>query len=107
MRLLTQRQSAGKVVTGWLPEDARLAMAFGSMSGYFLSPLATGHRSWQFSFTRQTTTAPTGKSNGYETAGFEPVKIGGVEQSGRLEVGGDLHDLVIGPAQARSLIGGT
>jgi hypothetical protein len=40
------------------------------------------------------------------TAGFEPVKIGGIEQSSRLELGGDLHDLVLGPAQARSLIGG-
>jgi 8-hydroxy-5-deazaflavin:NADPH oxidoreductase len=39
------------------------------------------------------------------TAGFEPVKDGGIEQSGRLEVGGDLHDLVVGPAQARSLTG--
>jgi 8-hydroxy-5-deazaflavin:NADPH oxidoreductase len=37
------------------------------------------------------------------TAGFEPVKAGGIEQSGRLEVGGDLHDLVVGPAEARSL----
>jgi predicted dinucleotide-binding enzyme len=41
------------------------------------------------------------------TAGFEPVKIGGVGQSDRLEVGGDLHDLVVGPAQARSLIATT
>ena len=41
------------------------------------------------------------------TAGFEPVKVGGVGQSNRLEVGGDLHDLVVGPAEARSLIGGT
>ena len=40
------------------------------------------------------------------TAGFEPVKAGRTEQSGRLEVGGDLHDLVVGPAAARSLIGG-
>ncbi|MGH3221007.1 MAG: hypothetical protein ACRDPY_20320 [Streptosporangiaceae bacterium] len=39
------------------------------------------------------------------TAGFEPVKAGGIRQSGRLEVGGDLHDLVVGPAAARSLIG--
>ena len=39
------------------------------------------------------------------TAGFEPVKVGGIEQSGRLEVGGDLHDLVVGLAEARSLIG--
>jgi 8-hydroxy-5-deazaflavin:NADPH oxidoreductase len=40
------------------------------------------------------------------TAGFEPVKVGGTEQSSRLEVGGDLHDLVVSPAKARSLIGG-
>jgi 8-hydroxy-5-deazaflavin:NADPH oxidoreductase len=39
------------------------------------------------------------------TAGFEPVKAGELDQSGRLEVGGDLHDLVVGPAQARSLTG--
>jgi diadenosine tetraphosphate (Ap4A) HIT family hydrolase len=30
------------------------------------------------------------------TAGFEPVKAGGIEQSSRLEVGGDLQDLVVG-----------
>jgi hypothetical protein len=40
------------------------------------------------------------------TAGFEPVKVGGIEQSGRLQAGGDLHDLVVGPVEARSLIGG-
>jgi 8-hydroxy-5-deazaflavin:NADPH oxidoreductase len=38
-----------------------------------------------------------------QTAGFEPVSIGGLDQSGRLEVGGDLHSLVVGPARARSL----
>jgi predicted dinucleotide-binding enzyme len=36
VRLLPQRQSSGKVVAGWLPEGARLAMAFGSMSGDLL-----------------------------------------------------------------------
>jgi 8-hydroxy-5-deazaflavin:NADPH oxidoreductase len=38
-------------------------------------------------------------------AGFEPVQAGGIDQSTRLEVGGDLHDLVVGRAKARSLIG--
>jgi hypothetical protein len=37
-------------------------------------------------------------------AGFDPMRVGGVEQSDRLEVGGDLHDLVVGPAEARALI---
>ena len=39
-------------------------------------------------------------------AGFKPVKVGGIEESSPLEVGGDLHDLVVGLAEARSLIGG-
>jgi predicted dinucleotide-binding enzyme len=39
-------------------------------------------------------------------AGFEPVKVGGIEQSTRLEVGGDLHGVVVSAARARSLIGG-
>jgi hypothetical protein len=39
------------------------------------------------------------------STGFEPVKVGGVEQSDRLEVGGDLHDLVVGLAEARRVIG--
>jgi hypothetical protein len=28
------------------------------------------------------------------------------QEAGGLEVGGDLHELVVGPAQARSLAGG-
>jgi predicted dinucleotide-binding enzyme len=54
---------------------------------------------------------PDGQSAGAEagrlirTAGFEPARAGGIEQSSRLEVGGDLHDLVVGPAEARSLTG--
>jgi 8-hydroxy-5-deazaflavin:NADPH oxidoreductase len=38
-------------------------------------------------------------------AGFEPAKIGGIQRSGRPDVGGDLHNLVLGPAQPRALMG--
>jgi predicted dinucleotide-binding enzyme len=38
-------------------------------------------------------------------AGFDPLRVGGLEQSGRLEVGGDLHDLVTGSAEGRTLLG--
>ena len=40
------------------------------------------------------------------TAGFAPMRAGGIDQSSRLEVGGDLHDLVVGPAAARPLVVG-
>ncbi len=33
VRVLPKGQSSGEVVTGWLPAGARLAMAFGTMSG--------------------------------------------------------------------------
>ena len=107
VRLLPQRQSSGKVVAEWLPEGARLAMAFGSMSGDLLE--SSSNRSPELAVLFYAT---DDKCAGWQverlirTAGFEPVKVGGVEQSGRLEVGGDLHDLVVGPAEARSVIGG-
>jgi len=108
MRLLPQRQSSGKVVAGWLPQGARLAMAFGTMSGDLLE--SSSNRSPEpavLFYSTDDKRADGQFEQLIRTAGFEPMKVGGIEQSGRLEVGGDLHDLVVGPAEARSLIGGT
>jgi predicted dinucleotide-binding enzyme len=38
------------------------------------------------------------------TAGFEPMRIAGIERSSRLEVGGDLHNPVVGSAEAAMII---
>ncbi len=106
-RLLPKGQSSGKVVAGWLPAGARLAMAFGSMSaGLFES---AGNRSPEpavLFYATDDDRAGEEVERLIRTAGFEPEKAGGLGQSGRLEVGGDLHDLVVGTAEARSLIGG-
>ena len=105
-RVLPEGQSSGKVVAGWLPAGARLAMAFGTMSADLLE--SSSNRSPEPAVLFYATDDDrAGQEAGrlIRTAGFEPVKVGGIEQSGRLEVGGDLHDLVVGPAQARSLIG--
>jgi predicted dinucleotide-binding enzyme len=106
-RLLPEGQSSGEVVAGWLPAGAHLAMAFGSMSADLLE--SSSNRSPERAVLFYV--ADDDRAGGeverlIRTAGFEPVRVGGVEQSSRLEVGGDLHDLVIGPAEARSLIGG-
>ncbi|HCU94645.1 MAG TPA: hypothetical protein DHU96_18785 [Actinobacteria bacterium] len=106
-RLLPEGQSSGEVVAGWLPSAARLAMAFGSMSADLFESASNRSPEPAVLFY-----ATDGDRAGEEverlirTAGFEPVKVGGIGQSGRLEVGGDLHDLIVGPAEARSLIGG-
>jgi 8-hydroxy-5-deazaflavin:NADPH oxidoreductase len=106
-RVLPEGQSAGEVVAGWLPAGARLAMAFGTLSaGLFES---AGNRSPEpavLFYAADDDRVGEEVERLIRTAGFEPVKAGGIEQSGRLEVGGDLHDLVVGPVEARSLISG-
>jgi predicted dinucleotide-binding enzyme len=106
-RLLPEGQSSGEVVSGWLPAGARLAMAFGSMSaGLFESSSNRSPEPAALFYATDDNRAGEEVERLIRTAGFEPVKAGGTEQSGRLEVGGDLHDLVVGPAEARSLIDG-
>jgi 8-hydroxy-5-deazaflavin:NADPH oxidoreductase len=107
IRVLPEGQSSGNVVAGWLPSGAHLAMAFGSMSaGLFQS---SGNRSPEpaaLFYVTDDDRAGEEVERLIRTAGFEPVRAGGIGQSSRLEVGGDLHDRVVGLAEARSLIGG-
>ncbi len=104
-RLLPEGQSSGELVAGWLPAGARLAMAFGSMSGeLFESASDRSPEPAALFYATGDDRAGGEVERLIRIAGFEPVKVGGVDQSSRLEVGGDLHDLVVGPAEARSLI---
>ena len=107
VRLLPKGQSSGEVIAGWLPAGAGLAMAFGTLSAdlFESSSNRSPERAVLF-YVADDTRAGEEVERLIRTAGFEPVKVGGLEQSGRLEVGGDLHDLVAGPLEARSLIGG-
>jgi predicted dinucleotide-binding enzyme len=105
LRVLPEGQSSGEVVTGWLPVGARLAMAFGSMSAdLFESSSNRSPEPAALFYAIDDDRAGAEVERLIRTAGFEPVKVGGTGQSSRLEVGGDLHDLVVGPAKARSLI---
>ena len=104
-RVLPAGQSSGRVVAGWLPTGARLAMAFGTLpADHFESASNRSPEPAVLFYVTDDDRAGQEVERLIRTAGFEPAKVGGIEQSGRLEVGGDLHDLVVGPAEARSLI---
>jgi 8-hydroxy-5-deazaflavin:NADPH oxidoreductase len=106
-RLLPKGQTSGEVLAGWLPAGARLAMAFGTMSADLFE--SSSNRSPEpavLFYATDDDRAEEEVERLIRTAGFEPMKVGGIEQSSRLEVDGDLHDLVVSPAEARSLIGG-
>jgi 8-hydroxy-5-deazaflavin:NADPH oxidoreductase len=106
IRVLPEGQSSGKVVAGWLPAGVHLAMAFGSMSaGLFQSSSNRSPEPAALFYVTDDDRAGQEAERLIRTAGFEPVRAGGLEQSGRLEVGGDLHDLIVSPEEARSLIG--
>ena len=107
-RLLPEGQASGEVVAAWLPAGARLAMAFGTLSADVLT--ASSRHSPEpavLFYVTDDERAGEQVERLIRTAGFEPVDAGPIGQSGRLEVGGDLHDLVVGAAAARSLAGVT
>jgi hypothetical protein len=107
-RLLPNGQSSGQAIAGWLPASARLAMAFGTMSADLFE--SSSNRSPEpavLFYATDDDRSGEQVERLIRAAGFEPAKVGGIEQSDRLEVGGDLHDLVVGPGEARSLLVGT
>jgi 8-hydroxy-5-deazaflavin:NADPH oxidoreductase len=107
VRLLPEGQATGQVVAGWLPIGTRFAIAFGTMAADLFE--SSSHRSPDPAVLFYVS-EDEGGSDEVEhlirTAGFEPMRVGGVEDSSRLEVGGDLHDLVVRSADARSLVRG-
>jgi predicted dinucleotide-binding enzyme len=106
VHLLAKGQSSGQLVAGWLPAAAPLAMAFGSMSAdLFKSSSNRSPEPAVLFYATDDDRAGKEVERLIRTAGFEPLQVGGVEQSSRLEVGGDLHDRVVALAEARSLIG--
>ena len=107
VRLLSEGDSSGEVVAGWLPEGARLVMTFGTMSADLLE--SSSDRSPEAAVLFYVTNEPRASEEVeplIRLAGFEPIQVGGLNSSSRLEVGGDLHDLVVTPSQARSVISG-
>jgi len=104
-RVLPEGQSSGEVLAGWLPDGARLAMAFGTLSADVLE--SSSRRSPQpavLFYLSDDDRAGAEVELLIRAAGFAPVRAGDIDQSDRLEVGGDLHERVVDPAQARSLI---
>ncbi len=89
-------QSSGQLIAALLPEGAELVKAFGTLgaeslgSGVNRSP----ERAVLFYAFYATDYPEAGKAVArlIAASGFSPVRVGGVDQSFRIEVGGDLHE---------------
>jgi predicted dinucleotide-binding enzyme len=104
-RLLPQEQPSGPVVAGWLPAGVSLALAFGTMSADLFEGASnrTPEPAVLF-YATDDDRAGVEVERLIRIAGFDALKIGGIDQSTRLEVGGDLHDLIVNVTDGRSLI---
>jgi 8-hydroxy-5-deazaflavin:NADPH oxidoreductase len=105
-------QSSGQIIAHVLPNGAKFVKAFGTLSGGSLASASrrTPERAVLFYATND---AGAGEAVArlITAAGFDPVKVGGADQSIRIEVGGDLHQLgglkgkLLTVAEAEALIG--
>ena len=109
-KIIPAEQSSGQLVSALLPDDAELVKAFGTLSAESLASGANRSPERAVLF-YATDHADAGKvvAKLITASGFVPVKVGGIDQSIRIEVGGDLHEFgklgkLVSAKQAEKLI---
>jgi 8-hydroxy-5-deazaflavin:NADPH oxidoreductase len=92
-KIIGEQESSGQILAGLLPAGARLVKAFGTLSADSLSAAARREpqRAVLF-YAAADDTAGDLVADLIRTGGYEPVRVGGLDQSIRLEVFGDLHE---------------
>ena len=93
IRTLPDGQSAGAVVAALLPMDAHYVKAFGTLAADALASGANREpRKAVLFYATDDDPAATAIEGLIRAAGFDPLKVGGVADAGRIEMpGGDLH----------------
>ena len=110
-KAIAAEQSSGQIIAGLLPGDAELVKAFGSLGGASLASAANrAPEKAVLFYATDYEEAGNAVARLIKAAGFEPVAIGGIGQSIRIEVFGDLHEFgklgkVVSAAEARALLG--
>ena len=92
-RLLEKDQSAGEILSILLPKNAKLAKALGTLGVASLANAAFQKPETAVLFYATDDTSINAEIEELiRDNGFEPVRIGGIDQSIRIEVFGDLHE---------------
>ena len=93
-KIIGEQESAGQILAGLLPPGARLVKAFGTLSAGSLSAAARREpeRAVLF-YAADDDAAGDLVADLIRIDGYEPVRVGGLDQAIRLEVFGNLHEL--------------
>jgi predicted dinucleotide-binding enzyme len=92
-KVIGEQESSGQILAGLLPAGARLVKAFGTLSSGSLSTAARQEpeRAVLF-YAADDDAAGDLVADLIRAAGFDPVRVGGLDQSIRIEMFGDLHE---------------
>jgi predicted dinucleotide-binding enzyme len=92
-KVIGEQESSGQILAALLPPGARLVKAFGTLSAPTLAAAARQEpeRAVQF-YAADDDAAGDLVAELIRVGGFEPVRIGGLDQSIRIEMFGDLHE---------------
>jgi 8-hydroxy-5-deazaflavin:NADPH oxidoreductase len=92
-KVIGEQESSGQILAGLLPAGARLVKAFGTLSAGSLSSAARREPEPAVLFyAADDDAAGDLVADLIRTGGYEPVRVGGLDQSIRIEMFGDLHE---------------
>jgi hypothetical protein len=97
-KVIGDQESSGQILARLLPAGARLVKAFGTLSAGTLSAAARREPERAVQFYAADDAAADDAAAGdlvaglIRAGGYEPVRVGGLDQSVRIEMFGDLHE---------------
>jgi predicted dinucleotide-binding enzyme len=104
-RTLPQGESAGSIVAGLLPETAHYVKAFGTLGADQLGTSANREPRVVLFYATNDDAAEATAQRLITAAGFEPLKVGGVSDAGRIEgPDGELQGRIFDLDEARATI---
>jgi 8-hydroxy-5-deazaflavin:NADPH oxidoreductase len=105
IRTLPAGQSSGSVIAGLLPAGAHYVKAFGTLGAGDLATGANREPRIVLFYATDDDAAEAAAQNLIRKAGFEPLKVGGLSEAGRIEgPDGELQGRVLEPDEARATI---
>ncbi len=93
-KVIGEEESSGQILAALLPAGARLVKAFGTLSAGTLATAARQQPELAVEFyAADNDAAGDLVAELIRAGGYEPVRVGGLDQSIRIEAFGDLHEL--------------
>lgn len=107
-KIIPEEESAGHILAALAPSNAHFVKAFGTQTARTLANSSRHQPATAQFYATDDQAAGAAVAELIKTAGYAPVLVGGIDQSIRIEVFGDLHESTLGAAitkdEAKTLV---